>query len=251
MSYANCGMSWDRAGLREYLSALERPAWCRGVTMHHTGTPNLAMRPRGWNAQLMRNVRDGYIRDRRWNRGPHFYPDDTEVWGLTPPTVQGIHAVAFNRDHIGIEVLGDYDKGQDDPLSGRGLACWRNAFWCVAEILRWLRREASEDTINFHRDDPKTSKSCPGTAIRLDWVLAGVRAAAIADGAVIPAAVRSASDERVIISAWLAQRGKKLPIVREADGDVMVGGVWIETALWDAGAQATTALRAELEKDLA
>lgn len=243
MSFANCGMSWDRAGLRAYLVALQRPAWCKGVTFHHTATPNLYMRPFGWSAQLVRYMKEGY-QAKGWNRGPHFYPDDKEVWGLTPPSEAGIHAVAFNRTHIGIEVLGDYD-GRDDAKSGRGLRCWQNAFWTAAEVLDWIGLEPSTQTINFHRDDHNTSKSCPGKTISREWVIAGVKAS---DGyATMPPHEPS---ERVVISEWLKSKGMALPIVRNSDGHIIVGKAWIESAKYDAAKEETTALRSELEADL-
>lgn len=245
MSYKNCGMSWDRASLRAYLAKLTPPAWCKGVTFHHTAEPDLAMRPKGWSAQLMRYVSEGYTNDRGWDRGPHFYPDDDEVWGLTPPTEKGIHAASFNSTHLGIEVLGNYDK-HDDAKSGRGLACWKTAFWTAAEILKWLGLQPLSTTINFHRDDPKTTKSCPGTDISKEWVIAGVFAAM---GGEAPARPDSAS-ERIAISDWLAAQGKNLSIVRDSKGCVLVGGIWIESALYDKTTEKTTALVSELEKDL-
>jgi len=209
------------------------------------------MRPSGWNAQLMNNVAFGYRHERGWDRGPHFFPDDSgKVWGLTPPSERGIHAVSFNRTHIGIEVLGDYD-GRDDATTGRGRACWQTAFWTIAEILRWLGLQPDFSTINFHRDDPKTSKTCPGTSIIKSWVIAGVCAAMgiELDGPPPPSAP-SASDVRVAISAWLRVVGKALPIILDPRGHVLVGGKWIESARYDRLTQTTTALRSELEADL-
>ena len=251
MSYANAGKSWNRAELRKYLAAIARPKWAKGVTCHHTATPDLAMRPRGWNAQLMKNVAYGYTHERGWDRGPHFFPDDSRVWGLTPPDEQGIHAASFNRTHIGIEVLGDYD-GRDDAKTGRGLACWQTAFWTIAEILRWLGLQPDAgtitSTINFHRYDPKTSKTCPGKSITDAWVLAGVRAAMGNESPTPPPA--PPADERVAISAWLRATGKSLRITRNTSGQVLVGGMWIESARYDRATETTTAMRSELEADL-
>ena len=250
MSYANTGKSWNRAELRAYLATLARPKWAKGVTCHHTATPDLAMRPNGWSKQLMKNVEYGYTHERGWDRGPHFFPDDSRVWGLTPPDEQGIHAAAFNRTHIGIEVLGDYD-GRDDAKTGRGLACWQTAFWTIAEILRWLGLPASADTINFHRDDPKTNKTCPGKSITRGAVLSGVRAATgWLGGELPPPTPAPPADERVAISAWLRATGKSLRITRDSRGQVLVGGMWIESARYDRTTETTTALRSELEADL-
>lgn len=87
---------------------------------------------------------------------------------------KGVHAVSFNSYAIGIEVLGDYDT--EDPRSGRGLDCWRNAAATAGVLLDWLDLEADADTVFFHRDDPQTTKRCPGAKVKKDWVL-GLNAA--------------------------------------------------------------------------
>jgi hypothetical protein len=84
---------------------------------------------------------------------------------------KGIHAVSFNGSSIGIEVLGYYDTGKEDPKTGRGLACWQNAAATVRVLLDWLNLQASPSTIKFHRDDPQTTKTCPGSAVDKNWFL--------------------------------------------------------------------------------
>ena len=245
MSFANVGKSWDRKELRAYLATLYRPSWCKGITFHHTAEPNLAMRPAGWDPQLIRNVADGYQHDRGWNRGPHFFPDDRRAWGLTPPTEAGIHAVAFNRTHLGIEILGDYDR-HDAPNTGRGLACWTTGFWTAAECLRWLGVKPDVDSIRLHRQDPTTSKTCPGTSIAFEWALAGVKASMDYS----PPPLVPSPGERVGISDWLRSRGLQRSIVRNTEGHVIVGGAWIESASYDKVTETTAALRSELESDI-
>jgi hypothetical protein len=82
---------------------------------------------------------------------------------------KGIHAASFNSRSLGIEVLGDYDI--EDPNSGRGLACWTNTAETVRVLLKWLGIKKNKNTILFHRDDPKTKKSCPGKRIDKQWFL--------------------------------------------------------------------------------
>lgn len=244
MSFANAGKSWSRAGLRAYLATLERPAWLKGVTFHHTAEPSLGHKAwaNGWNPTLIDNMRDGYAR-KGWNRGPHFYPDDDLIWGLTPPTVQGIHAVAFNRSHIGIEVLGDYDT--ENHLIGRGEKCWHNAFACAAEVLKWAGLTAND--FNFHRDDPNTKKTCPGKRITREWVRLWLLEAMSGDQ---PAEKQPEPVRMVVISEWLAAQGWKHSITKNDEGQVIVGGAWIESAYYDKEKQATLADAAELERDL-
>lgn len=104
-----------------------------------------------------------------WTAGPHIYivhgapnPAHDGIWQLTPLNMSGNHAVSFNATHWGWEIVGDYDRAPwSAPLAGlvEGAA---------AAALHW--RGLSASAINGHRDDPKTTKTCPGAAINLDQV---------------------------------------------------------------------------------
>lgn len=169
--FDNCGLVWPPLEFRNYLRVIPVPSWCKGITMHHTASPSLDMRPDGLTFIHMENIRDYYRKDREWTTGPHLFVDDRHVLGLTPLTVQGTHAQSFNRTHLGIEVLGDYDT--EDPQDGRGYSCWLNAALIVSDLLGWLGLETN--AINFHRDDERTSKSCPGHRVTLEWFAGLVR----------------------------------------------------------------------------
>lgn len=169
MSYSNVGMVWSTISLRSYLSQIQPPDWCKHVVLHHTASPSLAMRPRGFTAQHLENLKSFYKDELHWSAGPHLFVDDDQIFGMSPLTEHGVHAVSFNRNSIGIEVLGDYDC--EDPFSGRGLECWRTAAATTKVLLDWLKLPANETTVLFHRDDPKTSKTCPGKKVKKDWVL--------------------------------------------------------------------------------
>lgn len=175
MSFANVGKSWKVDEFKSYLKTLTPPAWAKAVTLHHTASPSLKIRPNGLTDQHVINLRDFYKNEKGWSAGPHLFVDDYRIMGMTPLTEKGVHAVSFNSTSIGIEVLGDY--GEEDPHSGRGLECWENAFAATAALLEWLGIEPSSKTVQFHRDDPATSKSCPGDKVRKDWVLLGITVA--------------------------------------------------------------------------
>lgn len=170
MSYNNVGKVWTPDSFGEYLKTLKRPDWARAVCLHHTASPSLAQRPKGWTIQHIENMRDFY-KGMGWRSGPHLYTDEDQVFGMTPLTETGVHAVSFNRSAIGIEALGFYSKGQEDPESGRGLYVWLNTAQITRHILAWLGLPANEKTVLFHRDDPKTSKDCPGAMVHKDWIL--------------------------------------------------------------------------------
>ena len=58
-------------------------------------------------------------------------------------------------------MLGDYDT--EDPWSGRGLQVLTTTCHALLALLR--KFGLTPAAIRFHRDDPKTSKSCPGTKL--------------------------------------------------------------------------------------
>lgn len=130
------------------------------IVIHHTAAPSLAMRPKGFESQHMLNIKDFY-EGKGWSAGPHLFIDEDQSFVFTPLNERGVHAVAFNKNGLGIEMLGDYDL--EDPWSGRGL----KVLQMTANITRILLAHLNlkKDAVRFHRDDPHTSKSCPGKKI--------------------------------------------------------------------------------------
>jgi len=172
MSFSAVGLVFDRQGLREHLAKV-KPTWAKGVTIHHTAEPSLAQRPKGFTIQHMRNIQYGYEHERGWDRGPHLFTDEDQIFGLSPLSEKGIHAVAFNSKFIGIEALGNYDS--ETPKSGRGYQVMDTTAMATAVILAHLKLQPGPDTVKFHRDDPSTSKTCPGNLVEYEWFLFKVR----------------------------------------------------------------------------
>jgi len=136
------------------------------IVVHHTSAPSLAQRPNGILPAHIPNLRD-YYEKLGWSAGPHLFVDDQQIWVFSPMTRRGVHAVSFNRNSWGLEMLGDYDS--EDPKSGRGLAVMRNAAFAIRAMMVKLGKNS--DCIRFHRDDPKTQKTCPGKKINKDWFI--------------------------------------------------------------------------------
>ena len=174
MGYENVGQVWTPESLREYLDTLTKPDWCDAITLHHTASPSLAQRPNGFIAQHLRNL-EAFYRGKGWSAGPHLFGDDDQLWGMCDFRRKGVHAVSFNRRAIGIEVLGDYDS--ESPKTGRGLECWKTTAAGTKILLDWLGLKPSEKTVLFHRDDPQTTKTCPGTKVTKEWVLGLIKGA--------------------------------------------------------------------------
>jgi len=244
MSYSNVGKVWTVESFKEYLKGLKPPSYAKSVVIHHTGAPSLAQRPTGFIAQHILNIKSFYV-GLGWNKGPHLFIDDDQIYGMTPLNISGIHAVSFNRSSIGIEILGNYDI--EDPTSGRGLACMKVAAACTKAIFNWLDIPINENTLKFHRDDPKTSKTCPGTKVKKDWFLSLIQRGEVAPQPIINDDSVSIIDYATSIGYTAAGATK---LLKTQAGLTTFNGVWIETARYDTKTQSTVASLSELKGDI-
>lgn len=133
-----------------------------GITMHHTAFPDLSMRPNGFTEQHMLNMRHGYLNDNGWSHGPHIFTDDHGIWVFNPLSIRGVHAVSYNSTRYGIEMLGNFDNA-DEFADERGLFSRYNGKFAAAVLMK--HAGISTAKLNFHRHDPETTKSCPGTHV--------------------------------------------------------------------------------------
>lgn len=58
-------------------------------------------------------------------------------------------------------MLGNYDV--EDPNTGRGAKVLHTTISCLRAMHEFLN--VRHQTLRFHRDDPKTDKSCPGIRV--------------------------------------------------------------------------------------
>ena len=172
MGYDLTGESWTTDEFLEYVSNLDL-TWANSVTIHHTYNPDLKARPRGWQPSHLKNLRYYYQNILGWSAGPHLFTDENKVFGLCSLEKKGVHAVSFNHDSIAIEMLGNYDE--ESPTSGRGLDVVRLTAKTVAILLEKIDTKATSETVKFHRDDPRTYKTCPGNLLEKEWFLSLVK----------------------------------------------------------------------------
>lgn len=252
MSFSAVGLSWDINSFRQYLQGMKRPSWAKSVTLHHTAAPSLAQRPDGLTNQHVINIRNFYQKSLGWSSGPQLFVDDKRIMGMTPITEKGVHAVSFNSSSIGIEVLGNFDS--EDPHSGRGYAAWKIASEASMEILYWLGLEATSKTVLFHRDDPRTSKSCPGRKVSKDWVLELMRNSS---APIIPVPADDRAEEFVPLIEYVTTRtggsiADAVKLLRvDEKGLTYLGEQWIERAYYDKSRSATMAPRTEADEAVA
>lgn len=174
-------------GFMDYLESIKFGAWRpRFVVLHHTGAPTL----RNWNdwqgrvtdEQWMRNLASYYGNNLGWGSGPQFFFTPKHYCVLSLPDRRGIHAAAFNSVSWGVEAVGNFDV---EPFDGimkerviEGLACLHVAMGLTPDFVK------NQRGLHFHRDDPTTSKTCPGKKVDRDPLIAAVKArmAAMTDG---------------------------------------------------------------------
>lgn len=168
--------------LLAFLEGLQFGAWRpRFVTMHHTGSPSLKVW-QGWQTrakpvtdeQWLKNLAGYYGNTMKWSAGPHFFFTPTHFCVLSPPTRRGVHAVSFNASSWGVECVGDFDTETMTPeLQAHyteGLACLFLALGTQPDPYEWNARG-----LHFHRDDPKTNKTCPGRPVRKETLIPLIR----------------------------------------------------------------------------
>ena len=172
MGFELVGKVWDCVSFKTYIQEVNL-SWADSVTIHHTASPTLAQRPKGWTIQHMRNLLHYYKNQLGWKSAPQLFTDEDEIYGLSSLYRPGVHAVSYNSNSIGIEMLGNYDI--EDPSTGRGLKVLQNTAELVAIILDKMGKPVDNESVHFHRDDPKTRKSCPGKLIDKDSFLEMVR----------------------------------------------------------------------------
>ncbi len=150
--------------LQQYADALRPfavPSWlstpAAGVTIHHTYKPTQA----DWRGQRTMDVLGRYYRGLGWPSGPHLFLAPDGIWAGTPLADRGVHAGTCNLDHIGLEVVGNFDA------TGWDIGLAEQVYALAVELLQWLR--VDETRVQGHREC-LNNKSCPGGAISMGVV---------------------------------------------------------------------------------
>ena len=241
-----------------YLDTIQFSAWRpKFVTMHHTGGPSLAT----WRTyahgtrkvpitdeQWMKNLAAYYGNEMKWSAGPHFFFTPDNFCVLSLPNKKGVHAVSFNAMSWGVECVGDFDS---EPFTAdlanryaEGLACLHSALGITPGPYRF-----QTSGLHFHRDDPKTKKTCPGKKVSKDRMIelvsakmAEMNGASHEDDDPVPPVVPTTHTQRgavnVAANDFLNVRDEpsgKSPVVRvlhRADPVSIIGEVQNGDTLW-------------------
>ena len=124
----------------------------QGVCIHHSATRD--SQTSSWEA-----IRNWHIHHNRWSEiGYHYGVEDVAGSLRTrigrPLNFPGAHAPALNRSHIGLVVIGDYDRELPSQTRINYLAL------LIADMIRFYGWPLNEETLRYHRD--VADRTCPG-----------------------------------------------------------------------------------------
>lgn len=194
----------NAAAFAAYLDTIKPGVWCSGITIHHTVIPTIAQ----WQGYQHMVSLGSYYRDdvpnpdgsRGWPSGPHLFVAPDGIWQGTPIPLRGTHAGVCNSSRIGIEIVGNYDKGPwQEPIKSL-------AFGTIAALCRWAKFKPAQ--INGHRDCG-TTKTCPGSKISMTTIRSQVATmlAPAPPPIILPPEPADRIDPR-LADVWVAATGK-------------------------------------------
>lgn len=168
----------------DYLETIEFKSWKPDfITMHHTGGPSLAT----WktyahgtrkvpitDARWMANLAGYYGNELGWSAGPHFFFTPDNFCVLSLPNRRGVHAHSFNASSWGVECVGEFDTEPfTDALRDRYADGFAALYLALGKTPDPYVKGVSG--LHFHRDDPRTNKTCPGKRVNKDAMVAAIR----------------------------------------------------------------------------
>ncbi len=156
------GRGMDVPQFRAHVATLQFTTWRPSfMTLHNTAAPTLEQ----WKAypaeKRIRNL-EAYYRDQMgWSAGPHAFVAHDKIWLFTPFTTPGVHTPSWNGTALGIELVGDYAREDDDR--GDGFKAKMNCVAVFGEL--HMKLGLNPETIRLHKEDPRTDHDCPGKDI--------------------------------------------------------------------------------------
>jgi len=123
------GAPMDIPKVRALIEAMSFHKWRPSlIVWHNTAAPTLAQwqksaeedRRAGRAPGVTRilNLQQYFSVQRGWSSGPHAFVADDVIWPFTPFNMKGTHSPSWNGIAIGIEMIGDFSKEDDDAGPG-------------------------------------------------------------------------------------------------------------------------------------
>lgn len=168
------GKAFKVSELQSYLDSLVFTWKPSLIVWHNTGLPTIDQ----WEKTAQDDLKHGlipgttriknlesYFKGQGWSAGPHFFVWKDVIWAFTPANRKGVHSPSWNGISIGIEMIADFSKEDDD--SGVGLLIKNNTIALTAILCEKLGINPLNG-IKLHKEDKRTTHDCPGHNIAVD-----------------------------------------------------------------------------------
>ena len=176
MSWPAIKRNFTQEGFANYVKTLVWSRWRpTAIVWHNTAAPSLAQWIKSAKADeaagfvggssRIRNLEVFFRDNNHWSGSPHLFIANDYIWVFNPLTDPGVHSPSWNHVALGIEMIGDFSKEDDD--SGAGLAVKNNTIFATALLCSTLGIDP-QSKIWLHKQDPKTTHDCPGKNIAVD-----------------------------------------------------------------------------------
>lgn len=179
---------FTQEAFRDYLDTLIPRQWKPNkIVWHNTAAPSLTQWLKSakedadaWKipgSTRIANLERYFRTDNGWSGCPHLFIAPDLIWVMNPLTYPGVHSPSWNSSSIGIEMIGDFSREDDD--SGAGLRVKNNTIFATALLCEFYgldaiagnvdpRTRIATGTIFLHKQDPRTTHNCPGKDVAVD-----------------------------------------------------------------------------------
>ena len=174
MSWPAVKKAFTLPQLKEYIDSLVFNWKPSLIVWHNTALPTIQQWEKSYQQDLLNHLEPGitrinslenYFKGMGWSAGPHAFVYKDKVWAFTPFNKKGVHSPSWNGIAIGIEMIADFDKEDDEH--GIGLQIKNNTIALTAMLCEKLGLNP-QTAIKLHKEDPKTTHDCPGHNIAVD-----------------------------------------------------------------------------------
>ena len=142
------------------------------ITWHNTGVPSLGLWDRpGYPRQNWIAGLNAYYRNMGWHSGPHFCGTPDSAIMFCDPLADGVHCSCENHIAFGVETIGNFTPGGDDPRSPRGLASMTSSATIIAALCLRFGWSVDASHIHFHRQCTNDHHACPGSLVTDTWAI--------------------------------------------------------------------------------
>lgn len=176
MAWPAVKQAFTQEQFREYVTHLEWNRWRPSkIVWHNTAAPSLVQWMKSAAEDERKGLKPGISRikslenyfknQNHWPGAPHLFIANDFIWVFNPLTAAGTHSPSYNNTAIGIEMIGDFDREDDD--SGNGLKVKNNTIFATTLLCSVLGLDPAT-AILLHKQDPRTTHDCPGKDIAQD-----------------------------------------------------------------------------------